>query len=540
MENSRGLLESWARPQQILQPYDHGLSELGLAESKATPVWRRGVYHDVTPTDPLPPPYVRRPVGDGAARSRAHPGLVAALVDQYPASAALPHTQPDLALELARAADGYTRRFGARALPSDWAHPMVRPPATLLAQLEYPDGAPAAPSSPESWRGLPDPASFEARASTALGLWRQCVGAQTSRGRPIGREGDWDVRRPDPCSNPFPIAGSAGRSLVMAGAQCLDACRSLTPSEARAALPGGATLAIHHSVDPATFVARRDARLEQQAERLARGLTVRPLCVCPAHEACHREVVRHAVVARALELMQATSGLCGPAEDAPPAASASPADVEAAEIGAALEELSSADGGAGVMTLGLERPPSPAPPFSAVTPPEGAAGLLSSRLPTPAAMGADPHVPPDGHVPRGGPGGRSQAAKGRGRGRAPPAHGRPHHATPSRGPGLRAVTWAALVASAPAPAASTAATIGDSSLDRFGVRGAVSIASRAGAISIASQDGAARPRSTPRAGSDLSTSDSSPASASGAVSIASQGAHTLRRGQKLCHAPRHR
>ena len=230
MENSRGLLESWARPQQILQPYDHGLSELGLAESKATPVWRRGVYHDVTPTDPLPPPYVRRPVGDGAARSRAHPGLVAALVDQYPASAALPHTQPDLALELARAADGYTRRFGARALPSDWAHPMVRPPATLLAQLEYPDGAPAAPSSPESWRGLPDPASFEARASTALGLWRQCVGAQTSRGRPIGREGDWDVRRPDPCSNPFPIAGSAGRSLVMAGAQCLDACRSLTPS----------------------------------------------------------------------------------------------------------------------------------------------------------------------------------------------------------------------------------------------------------------------------------------------------------------------
>ena len=213
MENSRGLLETWARSQQILQPYEHGLSEMGLAESKATPLWRRGVYHDVVPTDLLPPPYVRRPVGDGAARSRAHPGLVAALVTQYPASAALPHAPPDLALELARAADGYTRRFGANALPRDWAHPMVRPPEALLAQLEYPEGALAAPSSPESWRGLPDSVHFEVRASTALGLWRQCVGAQMSRGRRPA-EGDWDVRRPDPCSNPFPIGGSADRALV--------------------------------------------------------------------------------------------------------------------------------------------------------------------------------------------------------------------------------------------------------------------------------------------------------------------------------------
>eukprot|EP00966_Prymnesium_polylepis_P064145 1487362-Prymnesium_polylepis.1 len=88
MENSRGLLELWRPPSQILQTFWFGCnSEKGLAESKATPIWRRGVYHDVRPTDLIRPPYVRHP-GDGHARSRAHPGLVTALVDQNPASAA--------------------------------------------------------------------------------------------------------------------------------------------------------------------------------------------------------------------------------------------------------------------------------------------------------------------------------------------------------------------------------------------------------------------------------------------------------------------
>ena len=140
MENSDGLLRLWRRMAQVLHPYFFGVDAKGKARSKKTLIWRRGVYHDIMPTDMQPPPYHSAPGRDVEhlsktermiERSRSDPGMMRALDLQYDHGLAVAHARPSVAVELARAADGYTARFGCAALPADWADCLARPPAHL-------------------------------------------------------------------------------------------------------------------------------------------------------------------------------------------------------------------------------------------------------------------------------------------------------------------------------------------------------------------------------------------------------------------------
>ena len=174
MENSRGLLGAcWRREAQVLQPHEFGLGRSGRAETKATPIWRRGVYHDVLPTDPRPPPYYgANHAASGEQRDVSDPNLVRALVQQYPPSGAVAHPRPVFAVEVARAAAGFTARFGAQHLPAEWQHPLAVPPPAA----QHAAGVAVGDIVSASMRLVAGGADVaDAAAAVSLELWRRCT-----------------------------------------------------------------------------------------------------------------------------------------------------------------------------------------------------------------------------------------------------------------------------------------------------------------------------------------------------------------------------
>ena len=306
MENSDGLLKLWRRMAQVLHPYYFGKGADGKARSKKTLIWRRGIYHDVQPTDMQPPPYHAAPGRDVEysdktermiERSRSDPGMMRALDRQYSHEHAVAHARPTVAVELARAADGYTSRYGCGALPSDWADGLARPPARLWDELEYP----SAPLEPAAFRYI-DCEAVRLGAPLALQLWRQC----TTGSGPAHLQADVDVRRPDPRANPFPVQakGAAGRGLVVRAFEQLDASPDTSPTEL---VTSGAAefrgLRVDHRYVGGAFAAARELAYTQAARSTASGDLLRLMCGCPMDGPCHRDVVRDRIVRDAFAVM---------------------------------------------------------------------------------------------------------------------------------------------------------------------------------------------------------------------------------------------
>ena len=355
MENSDGLLKVWRRADQALHPYFFGKGADGKARSKKTLIWRRGVYHDIIPTDMQPPPYHPAPGRDVAhanstermiERSRSDPGMMDALDRQYDHQHAVPHARPSVAVELALAADGYTRRFGAAALPADWADVLARPPEHLRKELETPSD----PLEAASFYHLHNESALG--APLALRLWRRCT---TGAGLPH-LHGDVDVRRPDPRANPFPTSGAAGapearRGVVVRAFAQLDASPSTTPE---ALVKHGPTewrgLQVHSAYAGQRGVAERELAYSRSASAAARGDCMRLMCQCPLDGPCHRDVVRSRIVRDAFIIVARTlhARLVAGQDDRPaPGAQQSDGDrardIELVRIAAAVQEADEAE-----------------------------------------------------------------------------------------------------------------------------------------------------------------------------------------------------